>query len=124
MAPDEQQASSFSIPPPAAKPMAPSNAILVRITAHKVLHDQYMPFLKNGGLWVPNPPRAYDLGEQVILRLMLPGEEDVTPVPSRVVWIDPPMPNSQRPERIGVHFMQDEGRTRQRIEQCLAEAAV
>ena len=123
MASDEDE-PAFSIPSPAAKPLAASNTILLRLTEHKSLNDQYMPFLKHGGLWVIKPTRAYDLGENVILRLMLPGEEDVTPVPARVIWIDPPMPNSQRPDRIGVHFMQDEGRTQQRIERCLKEAPI
>lgn len=122
MTPDEEK-PAFSIPSPTAKPLAASNTILMRITEHKALQDQYMSFLKHGGLWIIKPPRAYDLGENVILRLMLPGEEDITPVPARVVWIDPPMPNSQRPDRIGVHFMQDEGRTRQRIERCLGNAS-
>lgn len=78
----------------------------------------YMPFLINGGIFVPGH-RDCELGDDVFLLLGLPEDDHRYPVAGKIVWITPP--NSNRIEGIGVHFPADETgvRLRRRIEGAL-----
>lgn len=82
------------------------------------LYLAYMPFLLNGGIFVPGH-RDCELGDEVFLLLSLPEDEHRYPVAGRIAWITPP--GSARVEGIGVHFPGDEAgvRLRRRIEDIL-----
>ncbi len=50
------------------------------------LNLSYMPFIANGGLFVP----TYDhfaLGDKVRIKLQLPGKKDAIDIEGKVVWI-------------------------------------
>ncbi len=78
-----------------------------------------MPFLKNGGLFIPTD-RHYELGNDVFMLLKLMDESERIPVAGTVVWITPPLAQGNRAAGIGIHFKDAEGRVRKRIENLLA----
>lgn len=84
-----------------------------------VLHAAFMPFLKNGGLFIPTA-KQYELGNDVFMLLKLMDESERIPVAGTVVWITPPLAQSNRAAGIGIHFKDAEGRVRKKIENMLA----
>ena len=97
-----------------AKPAVISHAINDR----DALYMAYMPFLINGGIFVPCE-RDCELGDEVCLLLSLPDDEQRHPVAGKVAWITPP--GSARIQGIGVHFPGDDSsrHLRRRIEDML-----
>lgn len=84
-----------------------------------VLHAAFMPFLKNGGLFIPTV-RQYELGNEVFMLLKLMDEAERLPVAGTVVWITPPLAQGNRAAGIGIHFKDADGRVRKKIENLLA----
>lgn len=86
------------------------------------LYAAYMPYLKNGGIFVPTT-RAYQLGDDVYLILTLLEDPTRIPVAGKVVWMSPASGGSKTPG-IGVHFPADESglNARRRIEDALGAA--
>lgn len=84
-----------------------------------VLYAAYMPFLKNGGLFVPTD-RSYQIGNDVFMLLKLPEEGERLPVAGTVVWITPSMAQDNRAAGIGIHFKDPQGQVRKKIEELLA----
>jgi type IV pilus assembly protein PilZ len=87
-----------------------------------VLHAAFMPFLKNGGLFIPTV-NSYELGNEVFMLLKLMDEGERIPVAGTVVWITPPLAQGNRATGIGIHFKDAEGRVRKKIENMLAGQA-
>lgn len=87
------------------------------------LYNAYMPFLKNGGIFVPTPKR-YMLGDEVFLLVTLPESGERLPVAGKVVWVTPVGAQGNRPAGIGVQFPETaEGEAlKGRIEALLAGA--
>lgn len=86
------------------------------------LYSAYMPFVTNGGLFIPTN-RAYQYGEEVFILISLMEEEEKIPVAANIVWITPKGPGNYRPAGIGVRFSdEDKGTLRGKIETYLAGA--
>ena len=86
------------------------------------LYAAYIPFIKNGGLFIPTT-KSYQLGDEVFMLLSLMDETERLPVAGNVVWITPPNAQGNRTAGIGVQFSkQDNGQTRNKIETLLAGA--
>lgn len=86
------------------------------------LYAAYMPFIKNGGLFIPTP-KTYRLGDEVFMLLTLMDDKEKLPVAGRVVWVTPKGAQGQRSAGIGVQFSDlDKGQTRSKIETYLAAA--
>jgi len=85
------------------------------------LYSAYMPFVKNGGIFVPTPKR-YFLGDEVFVLLTLPESSERLPVPGKVVWVTPTGAQGNRAAGVGVQFADShEGEVvRNRIETLLA----
>ncbi|MCC4596251.1 PilZ domain-containing protein [Xanthomonas campestris pv. phormiicola] len=85
------------------------------------LYNAYMPFVKNGGIFVPTPKR-YVLGNEVFLLLTLPDSSERLPVAGKVIWVTPMGAQGNRTAGIGVQLPDNsEGETiRNRIETQLA----
>ncbi len=84
------------------------------------LYDAYMPFIKNGGLFIPTT-KSYTLGEEVFMLLRLMDSQEKLPVTGRVAWITPVGAHGNKKSGIGVQFSEhDKGATRARIETLLA----
>ena len=62
--------------------------LTLTIQDKSVLYGAYMPFLQNGGLFVPTMT-PYRLEDEVLLLLTLMDEPGKLPVAGRVVWISP-----------------------------------
>ena len=86
------------------------------------LYASYIPFVKNGGLFIPTD-KSYSLGDEVFMLLTLMEETERIPVAGHVAWITPSGSQGNRTEGIGVQFStQDNGETRMKIEALLGGA--
>lgn len=106
-----------------ANPSAPRPAVLsLAIKEKAALYAAYMPYLKNGGIFLPTS-RKYELGDDVYLILSLMDDPTKIPVAGKVVWVTPPG-CGQRQAGIGVHFPADEAgaSAKKRIEDLLGSA--
>ncbi len=84
-----------------------------------ILNAYYMPFIKQGGLFVPTQ-RSHRLGDEVIVLLHLMDEPERTPVVGRVVMLVPKQLDTLRPRGIVIQFDAVEGQAvRQHIEDYL-----
>jgi len=98
------------------------NGILsLAIQDKAVLYAAYMPFVRNGGLFIPTK-KAYQLGDEVFLLLNLMDEAEKIPVAGKVVWITPNGAQSARAAGIGVQFNDQDDMARRKIENYLAGA--
>ncbi|HWW72575.1 MAG TPA: PilZ domain-containing protein [Duganella sp.] len=104
---------------PAARPTVLSLAIKEKAA----LYAAYMPFLKNGGMFVPTP-KPYKLGDEIYLILALMDDPNKYPIAGKVAWITPSGAHNNKAQGIGVHFPDDESgqRARLRIEEILGAA--
>lgn len=85
-----------------------------------VLYAAYMPFVKNGGLFIPTN-KAYKLGDEVFLLLNLMEEPEKLPVAGKVMWITP-RGAGNRAAGVGVQFSENDVAVRNAIEQYLVGA--
>ena len=98
------------------------NGILsLAIKDKAVLYAAYMPFVKNGGLFIPTK-KEYELGDEVFMLLNLMDEAEKIPVAGKVVWITPKGAQGNRAAGIGVQFNDHDDIARSRIETYLAGA--
>ncbi len=84
-----------------------------------VLQSAYMPFLENGGLFIPTN-REYVLNDEVFIFLSLMDEAEKIPLPARVVWITPRHAQGNRAPGIGVQFREKNNEAVRKIEEYLA----
>ncbi len=86
------------------------------------LYAAYMPFVKNGGLFIPTK-RDYEMGEEVFMLLNLMEETERLPIAGKIIWKTPMGAEGYRATGIGVQFSdQDGGNARNKIETYLAGA--
>ena len=106
-----------------AEMTAPRQGILsLSIKDKSALYAAYMPFIVNGGLFVPTN-REYELGQEVFLLLNLMEETERLPIAGKIIWKTPPGSDGYRAAGIGVQFSnQDGGMARNKIENYLAGA--
>lgn len=84
------------------------------------LYAAYMPFVKNGGLFIPTD-KTYRLGDEVFMLISLMDAAERIPVAGRVAWITPNGAQGSRPRGIGIQFS-DNGELRTKLETHLAGA--
>ncbi|MEM7252074.1 MAG: PilZ domain-containing protein [Pseudomonadota bacterium] len=103
--------------------MAAKQGILsLTIKDKSALYAAYMPFVTNGGLFIPTN-KAYQLGDEVFMLLTLMDSKEKMPIAGRVVWITPNGAQGNRTAGIGVQFSElDKGQTKNTIENFLAAA--
>ncbi|GAB4357608.1 MAG: PilZ domain-containing protein [Gammaproteobacteria bacterium] len=101
--------------------MPPRQGILsLTIKDKYALYAAYMPFVKNGGLFIPTN-KNYQLGDEVFMLINLMEEKEKIPVAGKIIWITPKGAEGNRAAGIGVQFSdQDGGATRAKIENYLA----
>jgi type IV pilus assembly protein PilZ len=106
-----------------ARPGGAAPGILtLNIKDKSALYVSYMPFIKNGGLFIPTT-RDSKLGDEVFLLLTLMDSTERLPVAGKVVWVTPKGAQGKRQQGIGVQFSaQDGGATLKKIEGYLAGA--
>ena len=108
----------MSLPPN----LGPRNGILsLTIKDKSVLYAAYMPFVRNGGLFIPTA-KSYKLGDEVFMLLNLMDEPEKIPVAGKVVWITPKGAQGNRAAGVGVQFNDGDNTARNKIETYLAGA--
>lgn len=96
--------------------------LTLTIKDKSALYLAYMPFIKNGGLFIPTTTE-YRLGDEIFMLLSLMEEEEKIPVAGKVIWLTPEGSQGKRMVGIGVQFSdQDQGGTQRKIESYLAGA--
>ncbi|GAB3314298.1 PilZ domain-containing protein [Haliea atlantica] len=96
------------------------NGILsLTIKDKAVLYSAYMPFINNGGLFVPTN-KSYQLGDEVFMLLTLMDEPEKIPISGRVVWVTPRGAQGNRTAGIGVQFSEQDAVANSKIENHLA----
>jgi len=92
----------------------------VKFDDRNSLYMAYMPFIKNGGVFIQTT-NLYNIGDEIFLVMTLPDETEKTPAACRVVWVTPKEAQSNKKPGIGVQF-RDKGIARSKIENILAGA--
>ncbi|MCU7960456.1 MAG: PilZ domain-containing protein [gamma proteobacterium symbiont of Bathyaustriella thionipta] len=106
--------------PPMGGAGARQGILSLTIKDKHALYAAFMPFLNNGGLFVPTN-KKYNLGDDVFMLLSLMEEDERMPVAGTVAWVTPIGAEGNRVAGIGVQFSdQDNGATRAKIETHLA----
>jgi type IV pilus assembly protein PilZ len=99
------------------------SVLSLAIKEKAALYAAYMPFLKNGGIFVPTS-KPYKIGDEIYLILTLMDDPTKFPIAGKVAWITPAGANNNKAQGVGVHFPADEAgqRVRLRIEEILGAA--
>jgi type IV pilus assembly protein PilZ len=105
--------------PPGARP----GMLNVTIKDKPTLYSVYMPFIKNGGLFIPIPSdfkknNDFEMGNEVFILLTLMDER--IPVAGKVVWLTPEHAEGNRLPGFGIQFNDLEGIANKKIEALLA----
>ncbi len=87
----------------------------------ETLYKAYMPFIRNGGLFIPTT-KSYKLGDDVFMLLNLMDDSERIPAAGKIIWITPIGAEGSRTAGVGVQFSpQDDGATRNKIELHLVD---
>ncbi|MEQ8955016.1 MAG: pilus assembly protein PilZ [Gammaproteobacteria bacterium] len=78
----------------------------------------YMPFLRHGGLFIPDL-FCKELGQQLFLVLQLPDDPGRIAVTATAVWMSPAGVSPPQLAGTGFHFRGKHEQARARIEACL-----
>ncbi|HEU4621659.1 MAG TPA: PilZ domain-containing protein [Burkholderiaceae bacterium] len=99
------------------------SVLSLAIKEKAALYAAYMPFLKNGGIFVPTN-KPYGIGDDIYLLLTLMDDPTRLPIAGKVAWVTPPGAHGNKSQGIGVAFPADESgvTARQKIETLLAGA--
>ncbi len=92
----------------------------VSIADISVLHASYMPFLENGGIFIPTS-KQYQIDDEVFLLLSLARETDRIPVNGKIAWVTPLNAQGNKAPGIGVQFTEKNSEAKKKIEELLAD---
>ena len=110
--------------PAAAVSATPKPSVLqLALPDTNALYAAYMPWLVEGGVFVPTP-RSFCLGEDAYVLLQLPADPRPYTVVGKVVWVTPESAAGSRPQGIGLQFAQnaESSALKEKIEQLLGPA--
>lgn len=107
----------MSVPPGRT---ATPGILTLNIQDKAALYAAYMPYIKNGGLFIPTT-RLHKVGDEVFALVTLIDKDERLPVAGKVIWITPQGAQNKRVAGIGIQFSsQDGGTTQKKIEALLA----
>lgn len=86
-----------------SSPLGKQGIQSVALKDRMAIYDCWMPFLKNGGLFIPTT-KEYELGDEMFVLLTLADDGERLPVAGKVVWINPKGIQGGRAQGVGVHF--------------------
>ena len=103
--------------------VARPSVLSLPIKEKAALYAAYMPFLANGGVFVPTN-KPYKIGDEIYLILTLMDDPTKYPIAGKIAWITPAGAANSKAQGIGVHFSADESgqRVKLRIEELLGAA--
>jgi len=88
----------------------PRNAVIsIAIKDKQALYMSYMPFVENGGLFVPTK-KEYNLGDEMFLLVKIIDEIEPVHISGKVIWVSPPGALGNRPLGVGIQFTGDDAR--------------
>jgi type IV pilus assembly protein PilZ len=114
---------STATAPASTAPAAPRPSVVqLAIKEKAALYASYMPYVENGGLFVPTT-RAANIGDDIYLIVSLMDDPARDSVSSKVVWITPADVNG-RQQGIGVQFNKGDvaEKVRAKIENLIGSA--
>ena len=85
----------------------------------KALYTAYMPFVKNGAIFIPTA-REYEMGEKVFILLNIMTEIERFPIHGKVIWKTPSGADGYRSAGIGIQFSEQDVIVKNKIEMYLA----
>lgn len=91
-----------------------SSVISITIKDKQALYMAYMPFVVNGGLFVPTK-KDYNLGDEMFLLVRIMDEEEPLQISGKVVWVNPPGALGNKPRGIGLQFSGDTAKKTSRL---------
>ena len=96
-------------------------SLSMAIAEKSALHACYMPFIKDGGIFVPTTDK-FALHDEIILHLRLVEDGKKLLIPGRVVWISPGVGQRGNSPGVGLQFTGEHRfRLKQFIEDLLGE---
>ncbi len=101
----------------------PKTGVLsLAIKEKAALYAAYMPFLKDGGLFIPTA-KPFKIGEEIFMLLSLVDDPVKLRVMGHVVWVTPTS-QAGKPQGVGVQFSAKDGgiEAKNKIETLLAGA--
>ncbi|MES2664190.1 MAG: PilZ domain-containing protein [Pseudomonadota bacterium] len=99
--------------------VARSGILSITIRDKSILYAAYMPFVRNGGLFIPTQ-KDFNLGDEVFLLLNLMEETEKLPVAGKVIWMTPKGAQGNRAAGVGVQFNEQDQTPKNKIETYLA----
>ncbi|MFD2166549.1 PilZ domain-containing protein [Thalassotalea euphylliae] len=91
----------------------------IEFITERDLYQSYMPFLKQGGLFI-RTPEYFELGTEISLDVLLPDSLEKSNVKGVVCWLTPVGAQNGTPPGIGVSFTEDSENVRAQIEKMIA----
>lgn len=92
--------------------------IYLEFVTDRDLYQSYMPFLKNGGLFV-RTNEQFELGTDVILEVTLPDSLEASEIKGQVCWVTPIGAQNGTPAGIGINFIEDPDKIRNQIDKAI-----
>lgn len=83
------------------------SVISVSIKDKQALYMAYMPFIRNGGIFIQSK-KNYQLSEEVFLLLKIMDEPDQIPIAGKIIWVTPDNAQDSRSKGIGIQFNEDD----------------
>ncbi len=93
--------------------------LYLEFVSDKELYLSYMPFVKNGGLFV-RTTENFELGTDIKLEILLPDSLEPSEVTGKVCWLTPIGAQHGTPAGIGIAFIEDPENTRNQIEKAIS----
>ena len=95
--------------------------IPMRFRSVNQLYKSYMPWFRNGGLFIPTTKR-FQIGQEILLMVVLPESREKLPATGIVSWVTPGNSTGHKKPGVGVEFSDDDGMAlRFRLEGLLGE---
>lgn len=103
-----------------AMPARGGGIITCNISDTATLYSSYLPFVTNGGIFVPST-RSHQIGEEVFVVFTLPNSSERYPLNGKVIWINSRSVGG-RPAGFAIQFGSDVNGTRikDEVEKLLA----
>lgn len=92
--------------------------LYLEFVTDKDLYQSYMPFVKNGGVFV-RTTEHFELGTDIELQILLPDSLEPSTVVGKICWVTPVGAQNGTPAGIGISFVEDTENTRSQIENSI-----
>lgn len=92
--------------------------LYVEFVNDKDLYQSYMPFVKNGGVFI-RTTEHFDLDTDIQLQILLPDSLEASEIIGKVCWLTPIGVQNGTPAGIGISFIEDPDNIRNQIEKAI-----